>query len=69
MPGYTPPPQSYNAPSARRDNTNRTVYIVREGDTLYRIARKYGMSIEQLRSINNLERDEVLIPYQKIYLN
>jgi LysM repeat protein len=69
MPGYTPSPQSYYTPSARKDNGNRTVYIVREGDTLYGIATKYGMSIEQLRSINNLEREEILIPYQKIYLN
>jgi len=68
MPGYTPrSPQSYSTTQPRTGN--RTVYIVKDGDTLYSIARAYGISIEQIRQLNNLERGEVLIPYQKIYLN
>ena len=69
MPGYTPSqtPQSFNTVSPRVGD--RTVYIVKDGDTLYSIARAYGISIERLRSLNDLERGEVLIPYQKIYLN
>jgi LysM repeat protein len=69
MPGYQPvqQPQSYNTVTPR--SGNRTVYIVKDGDTLYSIARAYGISIEQIRSLNDLERGEVLIPYQKIYLN
>ena len=68
MPGYTPStPQQYSTVSPR--TTERTVYIVKDGDTLYSIARTYGLTIEKLRSLNNLARGEVLIPYQKIYLN
>lgn len=47
----------------------RSFYVVKEGDTLFRIARMYGMSVERLREINNLGANEVIIPYQKIYLN
>ncbi|MCB0569398.1 MAG: LysM peptidoglycan-binding domain-containing protein [Phaeodactylibacter sp.] len=55
-------------------NTNiksgeRSYYIVKEGDTLFRIARMYGVTVEHLRSVNNLGAAEVIIPYQKIYLN
>jgi LysM repeat protein len=69
MPGYRPTqtPQSFNSVSPRVGD--RTVYIVKDGDSLYSIARAYGISIERLRSLNDLERGEVLIPYQKIYLN
>ncbi|MCB0585417.1 MAG: LysM peptidoglycan-binding domain-containing protein, partial [Phaeodactylibacter sp.] len=56
-----------NAPS--RENTARSFYVVQEGDTLYRIARMYGMTVERIREINNLGAKEVIIPYQKIYLN
>lgn len=74
-----PAPQSYYAPSAAASSPaqynavpaqpTRTVYIVKEGDSLYSIARNYGTTVEQLRAINNLERNEVLVPYQRIYLN
>lgn len=47
----------------------RRFYIVKEGDTLFRIARMHEMSVEQLRAINNLGPGEVIIPKQKIYLN
>jgi len=55
--------------STASSNSNRSFYVVKEGDTLYRIARLYGMTVERLREINNLGANEVIIPYQKIYLN
>lgn len=63
-------PQRYNAYSgAQSQNQVRTVYIVKEGDSLFNIARTYGTTVPRLREINNLERNEVLVPYQRIYLN
>lgn len=59
---------SDNATSSS-NGSRRTVYVVKEGDNLYRIARMYGMTVERLRSINNLGAGEVIIPYQKIYLD
>ena len=32
------------------------VYIVKKGDTLYRISRRYNLSIEQLRQYNQLDQ-------------
>ncbi|MBX3101163.1 MAG: LysM peptidoglycan-binding domain-containing protein [Bacteroidetes bacterium] len=40
---------------------------VKEGETLYSIAKKYGMKVEELRAINNLKSDE-LRPGQRILL-
>ncbi len=58
-------PASYNTPS----NSKRMMHTVREGETLFGIARTYGVTVEHLRNINNLELNEIIIPYQKIYIN
>ncbi len=73
-PAYTPKggntPTSYNTSVPQtQQNQVRTVYIVKEGDSLFNIARTYGTTAQRLREINNLEKNEVLIPYQRIYLN
>ena len=34
---------------------NYTSYIVKKGDSLYSIAQKYGMTVDELKSINNLK--------------
>ncbi len=36
-------------------------YIVKSGDTLYSIARKYGLSVNELKSLNNLTSDALSI--------
>ncbi len=37
------------------DDSQYTTYIVRSGDTLYSIAKRYGMTVNNLMAINNLE--------------
>ena len=46
----------------------RIMYIVQEGDTLWRIAAITGMSLEELRGMNNLGTSEVIVPGQQIIL-
>jgi len=36
-------------------------HIVEKGETLYRIARKYRISVEELKKINGLESNDVFI--------
>lgn len=38
-----------------------TNYSVKAGDTLYSLARKYGLSVEQLKAYNNLSSDSISI--------
>ncbi len=47
----------------------RKYHVVKENDTVYSIAKKYGVSVASLRSINDLEENEIIIPYQRIYLS
>lgn len=37
------------------------LYTVKEGDTLTKIARRYKISVEDLRQINNLKSDLIVI--------
>jgi len=46
----------------------RLVHIVEGKETLYSIATKYGVNVDVLRSINNLDKNEVIIPAQKLYI-
>lgn len=51
------------------DGVKRKVHIVREGETLYRIARYYNIKVERIRKLNNLEPNEVLMPFQRLYID
>jgi LysM repeat protein len=45
-----------------------SIHTVQAGDTLYQISRNYGLSIEQLRSYNQLELNAKIYPGQKLKL-
>jgi LysM repeat protein len=47
----------------------QTVHIVQEDDTIQSIAKKYGLSIDQLSLINYLEKNEILIPNQRLFVD
>lgn len=57
-------PQPAEAPEKR--TTTVRYHHVRGEDTLYRISRKYGLTVESLRRMNNLASDAVIHPGQKL---
>lgn len=65
-PAYSSPaPPAYGAPVQQ----DRAIHIVQEGESLYGIARQYRVTVEELRSLNALESADVIVPYQKLYVN
>jgi len=61
---------SQTKPSASSSPAAKTVeYVVAKGDTLYGIARKNGMSVADLMSINNLDSSAVIKVGQKLKVN
>ena len=54
--------------SAGVEGNSRTCYIVKKGDTLSYIARRYRVSVNQLKSWNHLRSDRLSIG-QKIYIH
>ena len=45
----------------RKNNTTITEHVVVKGDTLYSISRKYNISVEDLKRINNLDTTTISI--------
>ena len=45
-------------PSRERSNTGFSLHMVQEGETLYSIARQYGVTVAALRSYNGLTSEE-----------
>ena len=43
-------------------------HIVRSGDSPYGIAQKYGISVEELRRLNNLSAKQLIYPGQKLLI-
>lgn len=45
-----------------------TTYIIKKGDNLYEIARRYNSSVEVLLNANGLEKDDYLYPGQELLI-
>ena len=48
--------------------TNASYHIVSKGDTLYNISKRYGISVEQLKNLNNLT-DNIITINQRLRVN
>ena len=49
--------------------SNRQTYTVQNGDTVRSIAQKLRIGEQRLRDLNNLEKSEIVLPDQKIFIN
>lgn len=47
----------------------RAFHMVQESETLYQIAQRYGLTVEQLRAYNGLTTSDIIIPFQRLYIN
>jgi peptidoglycan DL-endopeptidase LytE len=59
-----PPPHAPSVPNAPRT----TYYVVRPGDTLYRIAQANGLTVSQLQQANNLASPDVLVAGRVLFV-
>ena len=45
----------------KESNDNQNIYIVKKGDTLYKIANMYGSTVDNLKALNNLKSNNLSI--------
>jgi len=66
----TPIPKKVEAPKPVKEasivQTEQGYHLVSRGDTLYRISRKYGISVDDLRRLNNMDSNALIHPGQKL---
>lgn len=67
-PGRTPTPTPFTSPIGQSSSvrSSGTVYTVLRGDTLYSIARKYGVSPQDLQSLNKITAPDKIFAGQKL---
>jgi LysM repeat protein len=58
-----------SAPSKPAASTEKQYHTVQKGDTLYRISKKYGISVDELRKLNNLSGNQALRAGQKLQVS
>ena len=61
-----PPKNESTGGEAKRDTRKYDTYTVQKGDTFYRISKVNGITVDELKSLNNLENDTVLKQGQKL---
>ena len=47
--------------SSKKEKNNSKYYIVKKGDTLYSISKKYNMSLKDLKNLNKLKSNKIKI--------
>jgi len=60
----TPPPAAKSTPQKQTQ-----VHEVKAGETLYSISRRYGLTVDQLRTYNDIGKDAAIRPGQKLKLS
>lgn len=54
------------SPKAPKATTGVEYYTISKGDTLYSVGRKHGLKVDQLLKINNLPKNTVIKPGQRL---
>ncbi len=55
-------------PTPTPGEDGRILYVVQPGDTLWRVAAISGLTVDELRELNNLDPDETIVPGQTLLL-
>jgi LysM repeat protein len=61
--------KSKPAPSKPAVTTQKRYHTVQKGETLYRISKKYGITVEELRKLNNLSANQSVRTGQKLLIS
>ncbi len=65
----TEKPKPPASPKAQAPSPTKRYHEVKKGETVTSIAKKYGLSVEELRRINNLSPKAALSPGQKLIVS
>ena len=58
-----------SAPSKPAVSPEKQYHTVQKGETLYRISKQYGISVEELRKLNTLSEDQPIYTGQKLRIS
>lgn len=61
-------PTKNNSISNGNDDKNNTIYIVKKGDTLYSIAKRYNTTVQKIVNNNNIRNPNLIYPGERIII-
>lgn len=59
---------SINTAYAAPDNNDHDIYVVKSGDTLWKIAVRYQVGLSEIIASNNFKNPDLIYPGQKVYV-
>lgn len=59
-------PLRQNLKSIAKKDFERTVYVVKKGDTLYSISKKYSISVDEIKKLNNIKDNSLAVGTQLV---
>jgi membrane-bound lytic murein transglycosylase D len=63
-------PIAENTPKSKSESTKKPKYhVVKKGENLFQISKKYKISIDELKSLNNIGKKHNLVPGKKLKVN
>ncbi|MFT4229362.1 MAG: LysM peptidoglycan-binding domain-containing protein, partial [Microbacterium sp.] len=65
-PTATAAPTAIAAPTAK---TSKKTYVVKQGDTVWAISQRYGVSVNKVLKANGLTRSSIIYPGQKLVIS
>lgn len=51
-----------------KEEYNVVIYVVKKGDTLWSIAKKYGSTVESIARFNSIENEDMIRPGEKLFI-
>lgn len=57
-----------NIPGSESNSTGKTYYTIKRGDSLWRISRRYGVSVQNIIYWNNIKNPNLIYPGQRLIL-
>jgi len=66
--GESAKPMANGSTSESQQQRGDGTHLVQPGESLFSIAQNYGLTVEELRQMNNLKPGEIVIPNQRIYV-
>ena len=54
-------PKAPAKPKAKSTTAGTTTHTVRSGDSLYKLSKRYGVTVADIRKANNLKGDDIKI--------
>ena len=52
----------------KKENFSIVIYYTRVGDTLWKIAKKFGSTVDEIVKVNSIENQDMIMPGEQLFI-